>query len=48
MTEPETLILSLPSPWEWTTEVFTASWPASLGQLQARQPRLSPCPSHCV
>jgi hypothetical protein len=42
MTEPEALILSLLSPREWSTEVFTTSWPASLGQLQGRQPRVSP------
>jgi len=32
MTEPETLILSLPFPQEWTTGVSTTAWPASLGQ----------------
>ena len=47
MTEPETLILSLPSPWEWTTEVFTPSWPASLGQLSMSTPCLS-LSLHCA
>jgi hypothetical protein len=28
MTEPEALILSLPSPRKWITEVFRTSWPA--------------------
>ena len=48
MTEPETLIFSLPCPREWTTEVFTTSWTASLGQPQARQPRVSLCPSRLL
>jgi hypothetical protein len=41
MTEPEALILSLPSPRKWITEVFTTSWPARLGQPSKSTPRPS-------